>query len=86
MKILNKFKGKLCESIVNNELRSKCSTVLSLRKGADFLCITRNGDPRLIEAKYGKSSLTNHQRKTKELAKALGIPYEVQRCNFPGFE
>lgn len=80
------IKGEFCETKVGNQLKSKCSEVIPLKKGADFLCVENNGDISFVEAKCNTSQLTGFQKKFSAQVKALGLKYEEIRCSCPSPE
>jgi hypothetical protein len=67
------------ENQVKTQLQKQCRVVLDLPRGADFLCIMREGTVKLVEAKCGNSKLTNAQKAARATAEERGIKYEVVR-------
>ena len=73
------IKGARCERLVKSRLKKRCPILIDLSKGADSLCINKDGIS-FHEKKSGKSKLTAYQRKYRDFVVSLGIPYYEHRC------
>lgn len=74
------IKGMRCEKLVKDMLKNRCHMVIPLKKGADFLCVGRNGKISFHEAKCNKSNLTPFEKRFKDLIEKLRLDYNIERC------
>ena len=77
------IKGEQCEKLVKNMLMNRCHVVIPLKKGADFLCVGRNGKISFHEAKCNKSNLTPFEKRFRKLVEKIRLEYNIERCACP---